>query len=217
MLRVHNLSCGIVKRVSFSVEYGTCLALCGPSGSGKTTLLNAIVGNIGYQGSVSIAGRCMDNLPIWRRPCRYLNQQLHLFPFLSVENNLRLAQYAAGKPQEKQKRAALLQLLEIDHLAKSYPARISGGEQQRVALARALISEPGILLLDEPFSSLDWPVRLRLWTKIKAIQRIYSVTILLVSHEPREIEALAQQQLNLRNGRLQWSDIKEEAFEKASS
>ncbi len=202
MLRVNDLSCGILEQVSFSVDYGTCTAICGPSGSGKTTLLNAIVGNIDYRGSISIADQCIDTLPIWQRPCRYLNQRLYLFPYLSIENNLRIAQYAARKPQEQEKRRALLQLLEIEHLAKRYPAQISGGEQQRAALARALISEPKILLLDEPFSSLDWPVRQRLWQAMKEIQSRFSVTLLLVSHEPKEVAALAQQQLTLGKGRL---------------
>lgn len=202
MLKVNNLSCGILENVSFSVAYGSCTAICGPSGSGKTTLLNAIVGNIDYRGSISIADQCIDERPIWQRPCRYLNQHLYLFPYLSVDNNLRLAQYAAKKPQISEKRRELLKLLEIAHLAKRYPTQISGGEQQRAALARALISEPQILLLDEPFSSLDWPVRLRLWQALKEIQQIFSVTLLLVSHEPREVEALAQHQLTLAKGCL---------------
>ncbi|WP_025120350.1 MULTISPECIES: ATP-binding cassette domain-containing protein [unclassified Serratia (in: enterobacteria)] len=202
MLKVTDLYCGILEQVSFSMEYGTSTAVCGPSGSGKTTLLNAIVGNLDYQGSIAIAGQCIDALPIWQRPCRYLNQRLYLFPFLSIENNLRIAQYAAKQPQEAEKRRALLQLLEIDHLAKRYPAQISGGEQQRAALARALISEPRILLLDEPFSSLDWPVRQRLWQAMKEIQQRFSVTLLLVSHEPKEVAALAQRQLILSKGRL---------------
>ncbi|QBH96624.1 ATP-binding cassette domain-containing protein [Limnobaculum zhutongyuii] len=202
MLKVNNLSCGILKQVSFSVEHGTCTAICGPSGSGKTTLLNAIVGNIHYQGSISIADQCIDTLPIWQRPCRYLNQRLYLFPYLTVENNLRLAQYAAKQPQDWQKRRDLLQLLEIEHLAKRYPSQISGGEQQRAALARALISQPRLLLLDEPFSSLDWSVRLRLWQALKTIQSEFSVTLLLVSHEPKEVEALARQHLAIDDGRL---------------
>ena len=202
MLKVNNLSCGILENISFSVEKGSCTAICGPSGSGKTTLLNAIVGSIDYRGSISIADQCIDKRPIWQRPCRYLNQHLYLFPYLSVDNNLRLAQYAAKKPQDSEKRHDLLKLLEIEHLAKRYPTQISGGEQQRAALARALISEPQILLLDEPFSSLDWPVRLRLWQAMKEIQHLFSVTLLLVSHEPREVEALAQKQLSLSKGYL---------------
>lgn len=202
MLEVNNLSCGIVRQVSFFVERGSCTALCGPSGSGKTTLLNAIAGHTGYQGSISVDGRSIDALPIWRRPCRYLNQRLYLFPFLSVENNLRLAQYAAGLAQDKEKRINLLRLLEIDHLAGRSPAHISGGEQQRAALARALIGEPDLLLLDEPFSSLDWPIRLRLWQAMQELQRVFSLTVLLVTHEPQEAQALAQQQLQLNGGRL---------------
>lgn len=202
MLCVNNLTCGILQEVSFTAKFGTCTAISGPSGSGKTTLLNAIVGSIAYTGSIALNGQSMDAQPIWRRPCRYLNQRLYLFPYLSIDNNLRLAQYAAGKPQDSEKRAALLALMEIGHLAKRYPGQISGGEQQRAALARALVGEPGILLLDEPFSSLDWAVRLRLWKVIQEIQTHLSVTLLLVSHEPREIEVLAQNQLQLSHGRL---------------
>ncbi|WP_252317806.1 MULTISPECIES: ATP-binding cassette domain-containing protein [Symbiopectobacterium] len=129
MLKVNDLSCGILKNISFSVESGSCTAICGPSGSGKTTLLNAIVGSIDYRGSISIANQCIDKRSIWQRPCRYLNQHLYLFPYLSVDNNLRLAQYAAKKPQSSEKRHDLLKLLEIEHFAKRYPTQISGGER----------------------------------------------------------------------------------------
>lgn len=68
MLKVNDLSCGILENISFSVEHGSCTAICGPSGCGKTTLLNAIVGNIDYRGSISIANQCIDKRPIWQRP-----------------------------------------------------------------------------------------------------------------------------------------------------
>ena len=93
-----------------------------------------------------------DPLPVWKRPCRYLNQRLWLFPWLTVLGNLRLAQYAAGLKRDKSQALALLDKMQVAHLAARFPHQISGGEQQRVALARALISPPALLLLDEPFS-----------------------------------------------------------------
>ncbi|WP_117086166.1 ATP-binding cassette domain-containing protein, partial [Klebsiella pneumoniae] len=84
-------------------------------------------------------------------PCRYLNQRLWLFPWLTVLGNLRLAQYAAGLKRDKSQALALLDKMQVAHLAARFPHQISGGEQQRVALARALISPPALLLLDEPF------------------------------------------------------------------
>lgn len=202
MLSVNELSCGVLNSVSFTAARGECTAICGPSGSGKTTLLNAIAGHVDYRGSILIGEDCVDSVPAWRRPCRHLNQRLYLFPFLSVENNLKMAQYAAKQPRLKKKRKEVLDWLEIGQLSGRYPSQLSGGEQQRAALARALVTEPGLLLLDEPFSSLDWSLRTRLWACLQDIQRRLSTTILLVSHEPREVEALASRRFALKEGRL---------------
>lgn len=92
--------------------------------------------------------------------------------------------------------------MEIGQLGGRYPSQLSGGEQQRAALARALVTEPGLLLLDEPFSSLDWSLRTRLWACLQDVQRRLSTTILLVSHEPREVDALASRRFSLQEGRL---------------
>lgn len=96
---------------------------------------------------------------------------------------------------------ALLDEMGIAHLAQRYPRQISGGEQQRVALARAMISRPRLLLLDEPFSSLDRETRSRLWEVVRMLRR-QAVTIVMVTHDPEEAEALADKQLMLYNGRL---------------
>jgi molybdate transport system ATP-binding protein len=202
MLTVTDLSVGILQRVNLTLGDKSCTAVCGSSGSGKTTLLNAIVGVKPYQGSISIDQRCIDGKPVWRRPCRYLNQQLYLFPHLSIDNNLRIAQYAAGLTQDRQARLDILERLEIKALAKRYPWQISGGEQQRAALARALIAEHKLLLLDEPFSHLDWPMRKRLWQLLNTLREQLSLSVLLVTHEPKEAEALAQRCLTLQKGTL---------------
>lgn len=201
MLELHKLSCGILKDVSLRLEDESCLGVYGPSGSGKTTLLSAIAGNIPYTGSISYQGRDLAGLKPWQRPFRYLNQRLYLFPYLTVDNNLRLAQYAAGQKRDKKARSRMLEALGIAHLAGSYPGKISGGERQRAALARALITSPRLLLLDEPFSSLDWELRERLWSLMGELRRKFRLSMLLVSHEPKEIERLAECRLRLEHGR----------------
>ncbi|UCQ58452.1 ATP-binding cassette domain-containing protein [Edwardsiella piscicida] len=129
MLHIDALHCAILRGVSLSAAAAGCTAVCGASGSGKTTLLRAVAGHLPYRGSVRVAGRPIDGLPPWRRPCRHLNQRLYLFPFLSVEQNLALAQFAAGRPRCAADRLSLLRELEVDHLAQRYPQQLSGGEQ----------------------------------------------------------------------------------------
>lgn len=193
MLRVEHLRTQAFSDLDFHAARGSCTAITGPSGSGKTTLLNAIAGSVPYQGDVHFDGKMMNGIPPWQRPCRYLNQRLYLFPYLTVAGNLALAQYAAGLPRSKSAQMAMLEEMGIAHLAHSYPRQISGGEQQRAALARAMVSHPRLLLLDEPFSSLDWEIRFRLWEMVKNLRQ-HDVTILLVTHEPREVAALADAQ-----------------------
>ncbi len=96
---------------------------------------------------------------------------------------------------------ALLEQMGIAHLATRYPSQISGGEQQRVALARALISQPKLLLMDEPFSSLDWETRYQLWELIISLKK-QQITMIIVTHEPRELQALADKTLLLSNGKI---------------
>uniref|UniRef100_UPI001E3FCE56 ATP-binding cassette domain-containing protein n=2 Tax=Morganellaceae TaxID=1903414 RepID=UPI001E3FCE56 len=196
MLTIHSLTTGILTEVSLHLEQGGCLGISGSSGSGKTTLLNAIAGYTGYTGDIVLANQNMNKLPVWQRPCRYLNQRLYLFPFLTVKQNLWLAQYAAKQKRSKEKEIALLEQMGIAHLATRYPSQISGGEQQRVALARALISQPKLLLMDEPFSSLDWETRYQLWELIISLKK-QQITMIIVTHEPRELQALADKTLLL--------------------
>ncbi|ARA23517.1 TPA: ATP-binding cassette domain-containing protein [Proteus mirabilis] len=201
MLTIHSLTTGILTEVSLHLEQGGCLGISGSSGSGKTTLLNAIAGYTGYTGDIVLANQNMNKLPVWQRPCRYLNQRLYLFPFLTVKQNLWLAQYAAKQKRSKEKEIALLEQMGIAHLATRYPSQISGGEQQRVALARALISQPKLLLMDEPFSSLDWETRYQLWELIISLKK-QQITMIIVTHEPRELQALADKTLLLSNGKI---------------
>ena len=106
-------------------------------------------------------------------------------------------------------RLAMLEEMGIAHLAHCYPRQISGGEQQRVALARAMVSHPRLLLLDEPFSSLDWDIRRHLWAVVNNLRQ-HDVTILLVTHEPKEVAALADRQWTFAEGRFAETQINRE-------
>lgn len=198
MLIVQNLQTNILKSISFSIEKSECLSVFGESGSGKTTLLNAIAGYIDYSGSILWNNQVLENNPPWKRNFRYLNQRLYLFPHKTVRGNLILANPSASDAEQQ----ILLSELKIDHLINRYPHQLSGGEQQRVALARALIYRPDLLLLDEPFSSLDWSSRKDIWKVLKNLIQTNEITTILVTHEPKEAEYFSGKQIQLYQGQL---------------
>ncbi len=198
MLIVQNLQTNILKSISFSIEKIECLSVVGESGSGKTTLLNAIAGYIDYSGSILWNNQVLENNPPWKRNFRYLNQRLYLFPHKTVRGNLILANPSASDAEQQ----ILLSELKIDHLINRYPHQLSGGEQQRVALARALIYRPDLLLLDEPFSSLDWSSRKDIWKVLKNLIQTNEITTILVTHEPKEAEYFSGKQIQLYQGQL---------------
>ena len=198
MLIVQNLQTNILKSISFSIEKSECLSVVGESGSGKTTLLNAIAGYIDYSGSILWNNQVLGSSPPWKRNFRYLNQRLYLFPHKTVRGNLILANPSSSDDEQQ----TLLSDLKIEHLINRYPHQLSGGEQQRVALARALIYRPDLLLLDEPFSSLDWSSRKDIWKVLKNLIEAGEITTILVTHEPKEAEYFSGKQIQLYQGQL---------------
>lgn len=198
MLIVQNIQTNILKSISFSIEKSECLSVVGESGSGKTTLLNAIAGYIDYSGSILWNNQALENSPPWKRNFRYLNQRLYLFPHKTVRGNLILANPSSSDDEQQ----TLLSDLKIEHLINRYPHQLSGGEQQRVALARALIYRPDLLLLDEPFSSLDWSSRKDIWKVLKNLIEAGEITTILVTHEPKEAEYFSGKQIQLYQGQL---------------
>jgi len=198
MLIVQNLQTNILKSISFSIEKSECLSVVGESGSGKTTLLNAIAGYIDYSGSILWNNQVLESSPPWKRNFRYLNQRLYLFPHKTVRGNLILANPSSFDDEQQ----TLLSDLKIEHLINRYPHQLSGGEQQRVALARALIYRPDLLLLDEPFSSLDWSLRKDIWKVLKNLIEGGEITTILVTHEPKEAEYFSGKQIQLYQGQL---------------
>jgi ABC-type Fe3+/spermidine/putrescine transport system ATPase subunit len=182
---IANYAC---RGASLSIREGELLVLAGATGAGKTTLLNVIAGLAPYEGSVSFGETVVDNLPPEKRNVGYLFQSFALFPHLTVGENIAygLKVRRASPPQIEKRVAELLELLNIRHLADRYPKFLSGGEKQRTALARTLAPRPEILLLDEPFNSLDPRTAKLLRLEMKRLQRQLGLTSVYVTHNQRE-------------------------------
>lgn len=167
------------------------IALVGPSGAGKSTLLRVAAGvERRARGTVAFDGAAWQDtigtfVPAWRRRVGWVPQDGVLFPHLSVRENLAYAARLDVAPIAEQ--------LGVGHLLDRQPRHLSGGERQRVALGRAMASAPRLLLLDEPFSALDRPLRAQLGATVAAWARARSTTLLVVTHDPADVEALAEE------------------------
>ena len=196
----------ICKGVDLTVNNGELLVILGKTGAGKTTLLNVIAGLTSYEGSVSLDGIPVDNLPPRKREVGYLFQDFCLFPHMTVRDNIGFGLRARGLP-EKTVRARVNDLLvtfKLQHLAERYPDKgLSGGEKQRVALARALASRPKVLLLDEPFNSLDLRTAKHLRMELKRIQRALHITTVYVTHNQREASEMADTIAVMQKGAIE--------------
>jgi molybdate transport system ATP-binding protein len=183
--------------------------LFGPSGSGKTTLLESIAGlQTPESGRVALGARVLFDsernldVPVRDRGIGYLFQDLALFPHLTVEANV--AYGLAQQPAER-RRAHVRQILEsfrVAHLAGRKPGSISGGERQRVALARSLVTNPALLLLDEPLSALDAIVKSKIIDDLRAWNASHHIPIIYVTHSPAEAFALGERIIVLKSGTI---------------
>jgi len=194
-----------VRDVTLDVEGGELFAILGPSGSGKTTLLRLLAGfERPDAGEVSVAGVLVAGagtfVPPERRRIGMVFQDYALFPHLSVARNV-----AFGLPRRERSGRRLrtaLELVGLQHKADRFTNELSGGERQRVALARALAPEPQVVLLDEPFSSLDATLRAGLRREVELILRDAGATALLVTHDQEEALSLADRLAVMRDGRI---------------
>ncbi|MES2299139.1 MAG: molybdenum ABC transporter ATP-binding protein [Pseudomonadota bacterium] len=209
-----------VQRAGFALHTRLCLpgrgvtALFGPSGSGKTTLLRAIAGlERQARGSVCVNGHTWQDdagglfVPTHRRALGYVFQEASLFPHLSVRGNLDFARKRApaGAGAGAQAMEQALSLLGIGHLLERRSTTLSGGERQRVAIARALLSEPRLLLLDEPLASLDGKRKDEVLPYLERIQEELAIPMLYVSHSMEEVARLADHIVLLGAGQVQAS------------
>lgn len=186
----------VVKDVNFALMPGQIGCLLGPSGCGKTTLLRAIAGFEQLKsGSISLQQKqvssAQKHLNPELRQVGMVFQDFALFPHLSVADNISFGLKRASKAEKADKVRELLQLVGLPNLGNRFMHQLSGGQLQRVALARALAPEPKVLLLDEPFSSLDADLRESLARDIRAILKKLKITALLVTHDQHEAFAMA--------------------------
>jgi len=201
----------VVRDVSFSLNEGDIGCLLGPSGCGKTTLLRTIAGfETPTAGSISINGIQFSGgghvLAPEKRRIGMVFQDFALFPHLSVFDNVAFGLHkSVGRVAITQRTHELLQLIGLPDSGEKYPHELSGGQQQRVALARALAPRPELLLMDEPFSSLDVELRQQLSREVRRILKQEGITALLITHDQQEAFAMADYVGLLLNGELaQW-------------
>jgi ABC-type Fe3+/spermidine/putrescine transport system ATPase subunit len=197
--------------VSLEVAAGEALVILGPSGCGKTKLLRLVAGlDVPDDGEIWLdsrpvarTGRSLE--PPHGRRIGFVFQDLALWPHLTVRGNLTFVMGSVGvaKTVWDERVRSVLELVRIDALANRYPHQLSGGEQQRAALARALVGEPRVLLLDEPFSSLDPELRRALRAELAALQRTLALTTIYVTHDRDDALALADRVVVMRAGRIE--------------
>ncbi len=201
-----------VDRLSLRLDRGRIGCLLGPSGCGKTSVLRCIAGFEQIElGEIRLAGAVVSSLlryvPPEARSVGMVFQDYALFPHLTVEHNVGFGLHRLARSARCRRIDELLAITGLDSVRRSYPHEISGGQQQRVALARALAPKPELLLLDEPFSSLDIELRERLSTEVREILRQQGSTALLVTHDQQEAFAMADDIGVMAEGRiLQWDD-----------
>ncbi len=195
----------VLEDFSLTIEPGERLVILGPSGCGKTTLLRLIAGfeppdrGAVWLGNERVAADGEILTPPERRHLGMVFQNLALWPHFSVAGNIEFGLKAMGLPRRERKAriAELLALVGLERFAERRPDELSGGQQQRVALARALATRPQVLLLDEPFSSLDPALAERLYREIVQLQVQLGLTLVHVTHNPAEADAIATRKITM--------------------
>jgi len=212
LLEIDRLSCAYagqpaVRGLGLSLRPGELGCLLGPSGCGKTTLLRAIAGfHTPESGALRLRGADALALPPEKRSLGFVFQDLALFPHLTVADNVGFGLHRLAAKERQARSLETLDLLGLSGLADRFPHELSGGQQQRVALARSLAPRPDLLLLDEPFSSLDADLRGRLRDELRALLKRLGIAALLVTHDQEEAFAFADTVGVMNAGRLlQWA------------
>jgi putative ABC transport system ATP-binding protein len=201
---------GVLDRVTISVEEGEFLALMGPSGSGKSTLLNLLAGiDQTTRGSITVGGTDIGRLSesalaAWRaRHIGFIFQLYNLIPVLTAFENVELPLLLTNlsKKQRRDHVMTALGIVGLTERASHYPRQLSGGQEQRVAIARAVVTDPTLLLADEPTGDLDAKAGAEVLVLLQRLNREYKKTIVMVTHDPHAAER-ASRILHLEKGTL---------------
>jgi putative spermidine/putrescine transport system ATP-binding protein len=206
--------------IDLVIEPGEFVALLGPSGCGKTTALRVLAGlETSTGGEVLVDGSDVSGVPARRRDIGMVFQSYSLFPHMTAQANvefgLRMQKVAAADRRSRASDA--LEMVGLGGFGARFAHELSGGQQQRVALARALVTEPRVLLLDEPLSALDARVRVQLRDEIRRIQREFGITTVFVTHDQEEALAVADRVAVMRAGRIEQIGSPEDLYARAAT
>lgn len=204
--------------LTFSLEKGELLCILGPSGSGKSTLLSLLSGiNKPSDGTISLNGRDITKEEIQKRNIGMVFQDFSLFPSMNTAKNIQYGMKGKDKAEMKEATEYLLELVGLKGYGKRKVHELSGGEAQRVALARALAAEPEMLLLDEPLSALDAPLRKKLRTVIRNIHDELGITMIYVTHDREEAFSIADRIMIMKDGKMEALATPEDLYRKPSN
>ena len=207
----------VVDEVSFDVADGELVVIVGPSGCGKSTLLRAIAGlDPMVAGHIVLDGRDITALPPEKRRIGLVFQDHALFPHRRVDQNIAFGLTHLDRGARGRRVDELLELVRLPGVAKRYPHELSGGEQQRIALARALAPDPAVVLLDEPFASLDPSLRDDVRTDVIEALRLRNAAAVLVTHDREEALALGDRVAVMSAGKMLQIDRPDEVYERPS-
>lgn len=194
-----------LNNINLNIYEKEIFAVLGRTGSGKTVLLESVAGFYRrFTGEVNIQGNRVIDIPLEKREIGFVYQDFGLFPHMTVYDNITYGLKIRRKDKQYKKKMAdrMAEILSIGHILNQYPGTLSGGERQRTALARALILNPKLLLMDEPFSSLDPATKENMYQQIKKIHKIFGCTILFVTHDFNEAQRMADRIGIMLNGEL---------------
>ncbi|MBI9083860.1 MAG: spermidine/putrescine ABC transporter ATP-binding protein PotA [Desulfobacterales bacterium] len=205
-----------VDRLTFHVYPGEFLTLLGPSGCGKTTILRLIAGfEEADEGDIIINGQRVNGMPANRRDVNTVFQNYALFPHMTVFDNISFALRMKKIPlvQIHERVGPVLQAVKLEGLEKRRVHQLSGGQQQRVAVARAIVNEPLVLLLDEPFSALDYKLRKQMQLEMKRLHRKLGITFIFVTHDQSEAISMSDRIIVMNQGSIEQIGTPQEIYE----
>ena len=202
--------------INLAIENGEFLTLLGPSGCGKTTILRILSGfERPSKGEVLLSGTVVNDTVPEKRQVNTVFQNYALFPHMNVWDNVAFGLKMQRLPKEEiaSRVAEVLRRVHLNSLSSRMPRELSGGQQQRVAIARAIVNNPLVLLLDEPFSALDFKLRKQMQVEIKQLQRQLGITFVFVTHDQEEAFAMSDRVVVMNNGVIEQIGPPKEIYE----